>query len=279
MKSIVTCVVFLITGGAVGLFAATELLDRHAQSVLEAPVPDGELEERVGELERKLTALALPPLPAADGAPADDLAALTARVKALEERLEEGLAAAGVEDEETFNARIREMTDEELRSEARMAGARKNYAAAARCWEALLARDPDLEVVKDAKFQLGLSYRMLKDHAREEKAFRDLVELNGPETTDGLWARFQVAWSRYYQDDFVSARDMMDRIAIAPATNNVTRAFARYYVATFSLKLDDPARARQVLLQLTEDYADTKDEQELRVLGYARRTLATLDAD
>ena len=55
--------------------------------------------------------------------------------------------------------------------------------------------------------------------------------------------------------------------------------YFRRGLSPFALEKMLDEMTRQVLLRLTADYADSTDEQEKRVLGYAKQTLATLDAD
>ncbi len=104
-------------------------------------------------------------------------------------------------------------------------------AAAAPYWRELILRNPTDAVFVEAQYGLGLSLRAKKDHEQEEAALLEAVRVAGPNSPRAQDAMFQVAWSRYFRDDFAGALRAMEDVAASPATRRELTGHARLNVA------------------------------------------------
>jgi tetratricopeptide (TPR) repeat protein len=218
-----------------------------------SPATDPGLATRLEEVERRLSEIERPGAPPAEAteAPAGEVALLPS-------------SAA-------------DMTAEELAYQGRVMMGRRDYGTALAYWQAVLDGDPDEERRNEALYQSGLAYRMLKDHEKEEAAFREWAAAQEPGSAGEMSALFQVAWSLYYQKKPDEALDVMERVARSEGTHEATRPYALYHTANFAFSSGDYARARPYLVRLLEEFGESEVPNHAWVLARAKELLKQID--
>jgi tetratricopeptide (TPR) repeat protein len=268
----------VLCSAAVAGFVSLQLSDRGEAGGAAAPVTGRDrLRDEVEELRRRIDLLAASPI--ADPGVAHRLEELDARLAEVE-----GAAAppapepVETEPESLLPASAADMNVEALAYEARVLMGRRDYGTAVAYWEEILARDPDEERRREALYQSGLAFRMLKDHAREEARFRDWAAMEEPDSAGEMSALFQVSWSLYYQEKFDDALAVMERVARARNTYDTTRPYALIHTANFAAKVGDYARARPYCERILKEYVDAPQTQNLTwVLQRAKQLLREID--
>jgi tetratricopeptide (TPR) repeat protein len=222
----------------------------------------------------------------APGDPAARLADLEERLHALEQRPAGRQAAAGTDARDdpagaaTADAPlvvdVGSLSDEDLIGKARSLAGKRAYDAAAPFWREVLERGPSDEVFVEAQIHLGYALREAKDHEREEAAFREALRVAGSDTEQGQKILFQLAWTRHFQGDYASSRDLMVAVANAPASPRALTGHARLHVAYLSLQLDDGDRARETLESMVRDFGGSAIPIEAWLARQATERLAQL---
>jgi tetratricopeptide (TPR) repeat protein len=169
-------------------------------------------------------------------------------------------------------------TIEELQALAReVSGGGREAGKAVRIYEELLKRDLPEDVRREASFQLGYGYRALKDHAKEEAVFRELLRKTDPATPDGANAVFQVAWSRFYQNDYQESGALMEKLSEMPSAEPWFQAHALYRVGQFAHMAKDDGRARAFLERLLREHTAEVPATQAFILDDAKRILKEID--
>lgn len=172
---------------------------------------------------------------------------------------------------------VRSLSEADLVVKARRLSGRQAYDAAAPFWREVLARGPTDELFVEAQLQLGYAHRGAKDHDKGEAAFREALRVAGPESAQGQWARYQIAWSQHYRGDHASARDTMVSVASAPSATRNTRGHALIYAARFSLELNEGDRAREALQSILRDFGGSEVPGDLWLVRHATELLGQLE--
>jgi len=216
--------------------------------------------------------------------PAARLAELEARLHALEDRSVAAPAATGTGERPPTTSTegppaavdVRSLSDEDLLVKARTLGGRQSHDIAAPYWRELLARSPSDELFVEANLQLGYAHRGAKDHDQAEEAFREALRVAGPDSSQGQWATYQIAWEQRFRGENAAARDTMTEVANARATSRNTRGHARLYVARFSLELNDTDRAREALQAILREFGGSKAPGDVYLVQQANTLLEPL---
>ncbi len=151
-------------------------------------------------------------------------------------------------------------------------------AEAAAYWREVILRNPADAVLLEAHYGLGLSLRAKKDHEEEESAFLEAARVAGPNSPRAQDAMFQVAWSRYFRDDFAGALRAMEDVAAAPATRRELTGHALLNVALNAQKLNDAPRARDALETMVREFSDSTEPMHVWFVEQANERLKALDA-
>ncbi len=218
--------------------------------------------------------------------PSDLLASLDERLRVLEERpVSPARAATAVAATATAAAPEEEPTPEDLRAmskvslvaRARALAQRQAKAEAVPYWREVLARGADDEVLIEANLELGYALRGAEKHAEEEAYFQEAMRIAGVDSEQGQWANYQIAWSEHVRDDFAAARDRMAEVANSRCTARDIKGHANLYVARFSLKIRDEARAREALEAIVREFGDSKEPADAWFTEQATTRLKQLD--
>jgi hypothetical protein len=213
----------------------------------------------VAELERRLARLeaqqAGPRLEVT--APSTGLGDLAERVARLEARAA-APAPTGPAAPPPPTPPLQDLSDKDLITRARGLTkdgipAGKDAAEALLVWKEILSRRVDDALRREGLMATGFAHRVLKQHTEEEAAFREVLRSSGSDETAAQQARYQIAWAQSFRGEVGQARDTMTELTRIGGGSKELVGHARLYEAHWSLELEDPARAREVLEGIVRD--------------------------
>jgi tetratricopeptide (TPR) repeat protein len=256
---------------AAGVFAVTRLATdpQPPASIPEDLALRDRVEELVEEVERHrevLESLAL-----RSGEPV--------RIRELERRMEalEGSLAARAAGEDTWDAgavepEVEPMTPEsQALATARAAAKEKDFAGARDRYVELLKGNLTPETRAEALRDLGIVYRAMGELDRAEETLLELLRTADPDSMYVLEANYHLAQTKDRQGDHSTAITYMEEVLRSPRAAKLQTGLARIRIAEYSLRREDPDRARIELQQVYQDFRDTADPKERWLLGEARK--------
>ena len=193
--------------------------------------------------------------PAAGGsdaapAPEDKLAALEARVAALEKR---GAGGGG----SPLPADLSKLSHGELEALSREMMQQRRHGDLLRVAEEMAKRtDLTPEQRIDAEMNIGYGLRGLGKHAEAEARFRETLARTDASSDKAAWLGFQIAWERSYQKDPAGGSLEMEKAANHPAVTPIVRVHALYGAANMAKEAGDTARARVFYERLLQQHGD-----------------------
>ena len=207
-----------------------------------------------------------------DAALAQRIAALEGQVQALSEQVSELVKSSSA-------AELKALSDEELQSRASSLWAFKNYADALEAYEALLAREPDLDLETRSEILSAMAqcHRALGEPDDADAIFKQVEALHGEGTAGAMTARYQRAWVRFAKGDIEGAREFMREVARTESSPSFWRLFSRANAADFSIRMGDTAHVQQDLEDFRVELQEDGSETANRVLGYVDRLLDQLE--
>jgi len=220
-----------------------------------------------------------PTLQGSSDAEVGDGEPLAGRVEELEAQLAALRQQVAIIEQGMPKLDLKSLSDDELKARADTMYAFRNYAGTLAAYEALLARDPDLDV--DAKGQIlsavAQCHRALGDLEKADEVFRQVEALHGEGSAGAMTARYQRAWLKHAQNDLAGARDLMRQVATSENSPTFWRLFSRANAADFSIRLGDTANVREDLEEFRAELAEDDTDTGRRVRDYVARLLEQLD--
>ena len=207
-----------------------------------------------------------------DAALAQRIAALEGQVQALSEQVGELVKSSSA-------AELTALSDEELKSRASSLWACKHDADALVAYEALLAREPDLDLETRSEILSAMAqcHRALGEPDDADAIFKQIEALHGEGTAGAMTARYQRAWVRFAKGDIEGAREYMREVARTETSPSFWRLFSRANAADFSIRMGDTAHVQQDLEDFRVELQEDGSETANRVLGYVDRLLDQLE--
>jgi tetratricopeptide (TPR) repeat protein len=235
-----------------------------------------DLERRLARLEAADARPVLAPAPAPVVVAGDG--AVESRVAALERRLEE-LASSATR---SPSPALESLSDAELLARARATSADPgtwkgtDAMEALRTWEEVLRRNRSGEAAGEAWEKVGYAYRHLKDHEKEEAAFREALRVASDPGRESAM-RFQLAWAQVFGGDTAGALESMAEVARSRGTSRDLRGHALLNEARWSLETGDRARARRAYEDVLREHSGSTDSASDWLVERAREHLKKIE--
>ena len=229
------------------------------------------LEARVEEQQARIDALE------------KSLAETTARAAAAETSATRASTGAAPRDASAETDRLKAMSDDDLLAYIKtlVSADRRGVAIDGRAvldaCEILLARPLDAGRRADGFIQKGIGYRVLKDRAAEEAAFKESLAIAGPRTAGGRSALYQLAWTAARNSDHRSAAEQFLALSQDTDAPVVQRAWNRLHAAGQFESAGDTARALAEYRSLTDEFGSSSDEGLRAVGDQAKASVSRLE--
>jgi RNA polymerase sigma-70 factor (ECF subfamily) len=137
----------------------------------------------------------------------------------------------------------------------------------------LLARPLDAPRRAETLTLKGIGHRVLGERAAEEAAFRDAVNVAGPNSKEGRSATAQLAWTAARGGDSRGAAETFLRLSQDVDAPAVQRAWNRLYAATHFEQAGDKERASIEYRGVVDEYGSSADRNVLGAVTEARSSL------
>ncbi len=223
--------------------------------------------------------------PSAPAAPAPPYADPSARLDRIEARLEEiaRVLAAGEEGKKDIAVSPAESTSDALgRIRTMVSSDRRGRPIDGRgvveACDLLLGRELSARERTDALLLKGIGFRVLKDRAAEEAAFREALATAGPGTEGARSARFQLAWTEAYKGNHRVAAEAFVELSRDPAHDPSQIAWHHFSAGGEFHAAGDPESARREYETVVREYGGSTDPGTKMAVDGARRGLKALDA-
>ncbi len=265
---IVGAVIGALTGTVVTSWGRTEAPSSVEVADLQAEL--SALRERVDDVQQKRSAPALMTTPHTAGAASS--ADQGKRIDALERELQKMRAEAALRAIEGGAARKK--VDPKIRPAFADLDTRKLLAAIRKmvskrsppidsegiveATDVLLARGLDDDERAEGLIMRGIGLRGTEDTDAERAAFHEARKIAGPDSARGREARIQLAWTDAGDRKHLDSAAGFLEVADHPASNEMQRAWNRYYGAGQFEKAGEHDRARSAYERIVTDHEGSK---------------------
>ena len=123
----------------------------------------------------------------------------------------------------------------------------------------LLARPLGVPTQAEVLVLSGIGYRVKKDRAAEEAAFRKAIEVAGPRTPEGRSAASQLAWTASRNREPRSAAEQFLALSLDTDAPAKQRSWNRYFAASNFEQAGDTPRALTEYRGVVEEYGQSDD--------------------
>lgn len=205
--------------------------------------------------------------------------AMEQRFARIEARLEKIAERPAPSEEEAETIDLGALDDDALTARASSLYAFKNYAGTLAAFEALLARDPDLDMEAKGRIlsTMAQCHRALGNLKQADEVYLQIEDLHGEGTAGAMTARYHRAWLKHAHNDLEGARSFMRQVATSDSSPPFWRLFSRANAADFGIRLGDTANAQADLEEFKRELEGDDSPTGQRVRAYVNQLLESLE--